>query len=224
MNFNGLITLNMTIKKEERGFVHVIDNTFPKKIYTSFLTVVLILLSFSAQAQFQAPEIEKVTEDRRAWFNETFKDIKWTGRGLYNETKLDDRQTNEIRARLQAEYGDPTQTLQDLIDQENFRPGKAIQFEYWFTVDDSIPMMVLDWDGPFGKGLTFVGASQYIDLMPQIKRTFARKLMSVEKLGNYQDYFYSPEREQWFNVAYQDGKYKTKEIESPEGMKINFDY
>ena len=194
-----------------------------KWVFSFFVTLLLMLTTLTARAQFEAPEIQKVSEDRRAWFMDKFQAIKWTGRGLYDETELDDQQTNEIRARLQAQYGDPTQTIEDLIDQESFRPGKAIQFEYWFTVNDSIPMMVLDWDGPFGSGLTFVGASRYIDLMPQVKRTFARELLGIKELGNYQDYFYSPEREQWFNVKYQEGQYTTKEISSPDGMTIDFD-
>lgn len=195
-----------------------------KGLLTFLLALFIILGSQSAFAQFQEPEFEKVTEDRREWFMERFKDVKWTGRGLYNETALDDVQTNEIRARLQTAFGDPTKTLEDLINTEGFRPGQAIQFEYWFTVDDSIPMMVLDVDGPFTSGLVFGGASRYIDLMPQIKRAFAQKLMELNSLDNYQDYFYSPEREQWFNVLHKNGKYKTVKIESPEGMTIDFDY
>jgi len=183
----------------------------------------LSLISVTAFAQFEAPQFDKVTHSKRAWFNHKFKDIKWTGQGLYGKTKLDDRQTNELRARLQTAFGDPTQTLEDLIDEDNFRPGKAIEFEYWFTVDDSIPMMVLDVDGPFGRGLVFGGASKYIDLMPQIKRTFSKKLMSQDSLDNYQDYFYSPERKQWFNVMYRNGKYKNEKIDSPPGMTIEFD-
>lgn len=197
---------------------------FLKHVITFCITLFITFLFQSVYAQFEAPEFEKVTQENRAQFSERFEDIKWTGRGLYQSTKLDDRQANEIRARLQAAFGDPTQTLEDLIDQDNFRPGKAIQFEYWFTVDDSIPMMVLDWDGPFGSGLTFAGASKYIDLMPQIKRAFSQKLMSVDTLGNYEDYFYSPEREQWFRVSYQNGEYKTKEIDSPDGMNIDYGY
>lgn len=193
-----------------------------KKALTCFLILFLALSSSSVFAQFSEPEFEKVSEDQRSWFQNKFENVKWTGQGLYDETNLDDRQTNEIRARLQSVYGDPTQTLEDLIDQENFRPGMAIQFEYWFTVDDSIPMMVLDVDGPFSSGLVFGGASKYIDLMPQIKRTFAQKLMETESLDSYQDYFYSPERQQWFNVVYKDGQYKTTEIESPDGMNISF--
>lgn len=193
-----------------------------KKTLTCFLILFLALSSSSAFAQFSEPEFEKVNEDQRTWFQNKFENVKWTGQGLYDDTDLDDRQTNEIRARLQSVYGDPTQTLEDLIDQEDFRPGMAIQFEYWFTVDDSIPMMVLDVDGPFSNGLVFGGASKYIDLMPQIKRTFSQKLLKAESLDSYQDYFYSPERQQWFNVVYENGQYKTTEIESPDGMNISF--
>lgn len=198
--------------------------TIKKGLATFVLTLFLSSLSFSAFAQFNVPQIKKVTKDKRAWFMKKFKDIKWTGRGLYGKTKIDDRQTNELRARLQAAFGDPTQKLKDLIDQKDFRPAKAIEFEYWFTVDDSIPLMVLDIDGPFGKGLTYGGASRYIDLMPQIKRAFSKKLMSLDSLGDYQDYFYSPERKQWFDVAYKGGRYKTKKIDSPDGMTIDFDH
>lgn len=187
-------------------------------ILTGLLTFFLTFISFSAYAQFAVPEFEKVANQTDAEF---FGNISLTGRGLYQNTELDDLQTNEIRARLQAAFGDPTRKLEDLINKDDFRPGKAIQFEYWFTVDDSIPMVVLDWDGPFGSGLTFGGASKYVDLMPQIKREFVKKLMSVDTLGNYKDYFYSPEREQWYIVKYEDGSYKTMEIESPKGMSIS---
>lgn len=201
------------------------SNQYPlrKRFFSIILAIFFILSSSAAFAQFEEPEFEKITEDRRTWFMSNFEDVNWTGRGLYNETKLDDVQTNEIRARLQTAFGDPTKKLEDLINQNGFRPGKAIQFEYWFTVNDSIPMMVLDIDGPFTSGLVFGGASRYIDLMPQIKRSFARKLMELDSLDEYQDYYYSPEREQWFKVGYQNGSYKTSEISSPKGMNISFE-
>lgn len=188
--------------------------------------IIILLFSFTGTvwAQFEEPEIEKVTHEQRQEFLKRFDDIKWTGQGLNRETTIDKVQTKELRARLQARYGNPTQKLEDLINRNDFRPGMAIQFEYWFTVDDSIPMMVLDIDGPFGQGLVFGGASRYIDLMPQIKRTFAEKLTSVDNLAEFQDYFYSPEREQWYDVRYENGEFVTREIEAPEGMKIEYDY
>jgi len=192
-----------------------------KTVVTGIVIILLSLTSLPAFAQFEAAEFEKITKENRAQFERETQDISLTGQGLYEDTKLDDRQTNEIRARLQAIFGDPTQTLEDLINKENFRPGKAIQFEYWFMVNDSIPLMVLDWNGPFGSGLTYGGASKYVDLMPQIKREFVRKLMSIEEFGEYKDYFYSPEKEQWYIVKYEDGKFRNEEIDSPAGMNID---
>lgn len=190
----------------------------------TFASVLFFTAICSAFAQFEEPEIKKVGIDlqERRQFQQRFSDIKWTGQGLYQETAIDKLQTSEVRARLQARYGDPTQTLEDLINSKNFRLAEAIEFEYWFTVDDSIPLMVLDVDGPFGDGLVFGGASRYVDLMPQIKRTLSQKLMSVESLAEYQDYFYSPERRQWFDVRYENGEYVTKEIDAPDGMKVDF--
>ncbi len=198
------------------GFLRTKIST-TKSLAAFILTLFFLLFSFSAHAQFEAPEFEKLSKGEQI---RTFGNINLTGQGLYQSTKIDDLQTNEIRARLQAAFGDPTRTLRDLINTAGFRPGKAIQFEYWFAVDDSIPMVVLDWDGPFGSGLTFGGSSKYVDLMPQIKRAFEKKLMSVDTLGNYQDYFYSPERQQWYMVKYEDGSFTTSKIESPDDMSV----
>ncbi|HLR25368.1 MAG TPA: hypothetical protein VK112_05840 [Fodinibius sp.] len=187
-----------------------------------FLGGLLTLASLSSYAQFEKPEIEKISTDRTAWFMSQFGDINWTGAGFYDDVAMDTRQTNEIRARLQKVYGDPTKTIENLINTKSFRPAKAIQFEYWFVINDSIPMMVLDIDGPFGRGLVYAGASKYIDLMPQIKRTFSKEIMKFdrENLANYQDYYYSPERGgQWFQVKYDNGNLRTSEISRPAGMR-----
>ncbi len=190
------------------------------------LVLLLILVGFTAlpaQGQFKEPEFEKMSKDQWAWFMNKFDNIKWTGQGLYRKTDIDHMSTDTLRALLQATFGDPTKTIEDLVNTKSFRPGKAIQFEYWFTVDDSIPMMVLDIDGPFGRGLVYAGASRYIDLMPQVKRTFTQKLLEQEP-AEYSDYFYSPEEQQWFRVSYKNGVYKKDEIDSPPGMTIDFDY
>lgn len=198
--------------------------TMKKQLFSLLFAVLIIFASVPAYGQFSEPEFEKMTKDQWGWFMNKFDDVKLTGQGLYDKMEIDGLETREVRARLEALYGEPTKTIEDLIGRENFRPGEAIQFEYWFTVDDSIPLMVLDIDGPFGQGLVYGGASRYIDLMPQIKRTFSQKLMEVENPAEYSDYFYSPERDQWFLVTYENGTYSTEEIESPEGMTIDFGY
>ncbi|HKL18245.1 MAG TPA: hypothetical protein VJ905_04730 [Halalkalibaculum sp.] len=197
-----------------------------KRLLTLVIIIGLAVLGITSQsvAQFSEPEFEKVTEEKWGWFMNKISDVKLTGQGLYDKQGIDSMETSKIRARLQAAFGEPTKTLEDLINGPKFRPGEAIQFEYWFTVDDSIPFMILDVDGPFGEGLVYGGASKYIDLMPQIKRTFSRKLMEIDNPAPFQDYFYSPEREQWFKVTYKNGEYNTRKIDSPDGMTINFRY
>ncbi len=181
-----------------------------------FLLLFVFVFTFQAYAQFEEPDIKKVEKQDRASFQQKFGDINWTGQGLYNPTTIDRIPTIELRSRLQAVYGDPTQGIGDLINQNDYRPGKAVQFEYWFIIDGEIPMMILDLDGPFEDGLVYVGASRYIDLMPQIKRTFTRKLMNEgDSLASYSDYFYSPERDQWYLVRYQDGEFEREVIDRP---------
>lgn len=194
------------------------------KIRYRFFLVGLFLLSFvgAAQAQFEEPEFRKITnEERAAFIRNHINTMKQTGKGLYNDDRLDDIPTSELRARLQAVFGAPTQTIGDMLKKPNFRPGMAIQFEYWFVVDGKIPLIVLDSKGPFGHELVYSGASRYIDLMPQIMRTFSQKLMEA-KPAEFQDYYYSADKEKWYDVRYQNGEYITEEIDSPPGMTYSY--
>lgn len=181
------------------------------------LVTLFVIGTFSlAFAQFEDPEIKKVAPSEKNEFQERFDDIKWTGQGLYNPTTIDRIPTIELRSRLQAVFGEPTQTIGDLINEQNFRPGKAIQFEYWFIIDGQMPLMILDLDGPFENGLVYVGASRFIDLMPQVKRTLNRLLMSDDgDPEEFEDYFYSPERQQWYLVQYKDGEFQRDTIDRP---------
>jgi len=186
---------------------------------SAFLVAFFLSVAFTLRAQtlptFAEPVIEKVENAGKAAFEQRFADIIMTGSGFQGGTVVDQLPTSEIRSRLQAVFGDPTVTLDDFIGMENVRPGNSVQFEYWFVVNDSIPMIVLDTDGPFTRGLVYAGSIEYIDFMPEIKRTFSGKLMGVNRPGNFEDVFYSPERRKWFRITYRDGEYTTDEINRP---------
>lgn len=188
-----------------------------------FVSLILLLILYAPEAigQFEIPEFEKITIEQVNSFDQRFGDISWTGQGLNQTTEIDGLPTAEIRARLQARFGAPTLRIDDLVNKSGFRLGHAIQFEYRFIINDEIPLMILDVFGPFGRGLSYTGASRYIDLMPQIKRTLSRMLMEVDTPGNYSDYYYSTERGKWFEVSFENGNAVTKQIDPPEGMSIN---
>lgn len=179
----------------------------------------MVLLTSSAQAQFEEPVIKKVENQNAEQFQEQFADIKWTGQG-FNFNSLDRMPAIEIRARLESVYGEPTKTIENVMGDGKFRAGKAIQFEYWFIVNGEIPMMVLDLDGPFADGLVYVGASRYVDLMPEVKRTLTRDVTEANP-KEYSDYFFSPEREQWYKVTYENGIYSKTEIDPPTHFRTN---
>lgn len=167
----------------------------------------------------QEPEIVKVDHADRRVFERDFRDVLWTGAGLEATTVIDRIPTREIRARLQKVYGDPTQKLKHLYGQDGFRPGHYIQFEYWFVIDDNIPMMALDIDGPFGNGLVFIGASRYVDLMPEIKRTFARRLMEIDELAEYEDHYFEIDSRQWYLVSYRNGEFSNDRVSRPSTLR-----
>ncbi len=165
------------------------------------------------------PEIVKVPGSERARFQRQFRNVQWTGAGFEGSTVIDRIPTRELRARLQKVFGDPSQKLKDLIGGSDFRPGHYIQFEYWFVVNDEIPMMVLDIDGPFGNGLVFAGDSRYVDLMPEIKRTLSGKLMGISELGEYEDHYFDINNDQWYLVSYNNGTFTNEKISRPRTLR-----
>lgn len=191
-----------------------------RKLFT-VLVLLLTVVSAPALAQFEVPEFEKMSTEEADSFDRRFSHINWTGQGMNQATGIDDLPTTELRARLQARFGEPTYTIGELVGKANFRLGMAIQFEYRFVVNDSIPLIILDVFGPFGRGLSYTSASRYIDLMPQIKRSFSQMLMEVDTPGNFHDYYYSADKRQWFEVVFQNGEASTRQIDSPEGIAID---
>lgn len=164
---------------------------------------------------FAAPEFKKVELVDADEFERRFHATQWTGQGFQGRTAIDVLPAMELRARLQKVFGNPTKRLEDLITKPNFRLGEAIQYEYWFVINDSIPLMILDIDGPFATGLVYAGPVAYMDFMPEIKRALSTKIMQAERLAEFTDIFYSPERNQWFEISYKDGEFETKEISRP---------
>lgn len=184
-----------------------------------WILLIPVIASQKTQAQeydpFSLPEFVKIELVDANEFQQRFRTTQWTGQGFQGRTAIDQIPAVELRARLQTVFGNPTKRLEDLITRPNFRPGEAIQYEYWFVINETIPLMILDIDGPFANGLVYAGPAAFIDYMPEIKRTLSAKLMEVNRFDEFTDIFYSPERNQWFEVQYKDGEFNTKEISRP---------
>lgn len=186
-------------------------------------------LSGVAHAQesafLKATTFRKIEKEDLPSFFRKYNTNNLTGRGLQINQTIDNIPTMEVRARMQAAFGHPTKTVIDVMKEANFRPAKYIQFEYWFEVNDSIPMVILDVSGPFTTGLTYGGLNRYVDLMPEIKREFNRALMGVKTLGEFADYYYAmDERDKakkvdipdgWYLVQYKNGTFSYDRTTAP---------
>ena len=140
-----------------------------------------------ASPRFPIDDVRAVHRLERGWFKDEHGGTDWSFLGASTHlTFFDTTYTRELRARLQAQFGDPTQTLADLPDTS--RIGEA-QFEYWFVVNDSIPVRVSDANGPRDRGLIVATESRLRDRLPALRRALLRPLRQPKR-GPYVDYYY----------------------------------
>jgi len=197
-----------------------------KKLFKIFFLAIFCVTVISTAGLAQTStkldtvKIRVIGPDSTGWYMKRFDDLHWDSDGFTDRVELDGRQTNEIRARLQKVYGEPTRTLEDNIRLFGLNVNTAIQFEYWFVVNDSIPLMVIDVGGPFFEGLAYSIARGHRGQMHEIKKVLSDKLMSLgrDELANYADYYYSINHRQWYLVTHKDGLYRTNEISRPPSL------
>lgn len=144
-----------------------------------------------------------------------FGEALWTGTNAYVQSPLDTIATPEIRARLHSLYGAPTR-MPVARSRPAMNSGSAyVQFEYWFVVNDSIPVVIMDRDGPFGRGVVIVADEEHVGLFQIIVDDLAQRLSRVTRLMPYVDYYQSRERNAWFRTGYDGEAYYILETERP---------
>lgn len=147
-----------------------------------------------------------------SWFEETFKDTRWSYLGSNDLAAYDTTFTRELRARMEEHFGAPTRTIADrsLDDQVEY-----IQFQYWFVLNDSIPMMVMDTNGPFERGVVVATDHVYRDILPDLKRGLLGPLMESRTRAPYVDYYYLEEQNLWFLTGFDGDHFFVNRISRP---------
>ncbi|MFB6099091.1 MAG: hypothetical protein ABEK84_08285 [Salinibacter sp.] len=124
---------------------------------------------------FPLHDVRPVRHLEQTWFRERFAETEWAFLGeTPRPTFFDTTRTLDLRARLQAQFGSPTRTLADKPLRKP--PGERPQFEYWFVVNDSIPVQVMDVRGPKGRGLIVAADQAYRDRLPALRRALLAPL------------------------------------------------
>ncbi len=151
----------------------------------------------------------------RPWFEKQFESTLWAYVGSNRITPLDTMFTRELRARLEARFGSPTRTLTEVDFHDNLRKEEYIEFEYWFVLNDSIPLIVMDVNGPFERGLVVAGDQRFRDHLLDIKHAFLEELVRSGERAPYVDYYYHTERGLWFRTGFDGQRYFLTQISRP---------
>ena len=142
---------------------------------------------------------DKVEPDAQGFFLERFRETYWQAvgpRGLL----VDTLETHALRGKLQAHFGRPTRNG-DAQRRYGYGGSEFIQFEYWFVVNDSIPVLALDLDGPFGRGLLIASDEEYESILQDLKADLSARIRD-ERPDPWLDYYHSFERGRWFKTGF----------------------
>lgn len=152
------------------------------------------------EPSFPLHDLRPVRRLERSWFQERFADTEWSFLGeTADYTFLDTTRTPDLRARLQTKFGAPTQTV---VDRSLEKPlGNRTQFEYWFVVNDSIPVQVTDVSGPKERGLIVAVDRAHRGRLRALRDTLLAPLSRTNR-APYVDYYYDARRERWYRTGY----------------------
>jgi hypothetical protein len=156
---------------------------------------------------FPIAEVRPVRHLERGWFRERYRAVDWSFLGAGTRlTVFDTTRTWDLRARLQAQFGDPTRTMAELYSEEWRRTPDStredpIQFEYWFVVNDSIPVRVTDVNGPTERGVIVSTDRRYRDRLVALRAALLRPLRDGPR-APYVDYYFERASRRWFRVGF----------------------
>ncbi|NNF58218.1 MAG: hypothetical protein HKN04_08240 [Rhodothermaceae bacterium] len=157
---------------------------------------------------------DKTAADEQGGFLAQYREAFWSS--ITTPTALDTMETLELRARLNGLFGAPTRNAA-AAEQEGYAGSEYVQFEYWLVVNDTIPLLVLDRDGPFGRGLLIAGDEPHRRVLPLVKRDLTERLLRARPTA-YVDYYHARERSQWYRTGYDGADYFVRESRRPRGL------
>jgi hypothetical protein len=196
----------------------------PEHVPSPSDTVTLWIARLSPYYEPPKP-VRKLTRKVETWqlvkrierhqYADRFDRVKWAYMGNNYITPLDTTHTQIIRAYMQARFGSPTRTLVELDFSRNLQREEYIQFEYWFILNDSIPMVVMDANGPFDRGVVVACDHRYRSILYTLRQSFLGALVGEEQPAPYVDYYYNYPARRWYRTGFDGREFFTDPIGQP---------
>lgn len=153
----------------------------------------------------------------RNWFEKQHAGTLWAYLGTESLLPIDTTLTRDLRARLEGYFGPPTQTITEVFGAPDTRDARDrfIQFEYWFVLNDSIPLLVMDVNGPLERGLVVSSDYRYRDILLHIRESFMEQFLRSDRRAPYIDYYYNPIESSWYYAGYDGERYFLERTKPP---------
>ncbi len=148
-------------------------------------------------------------------FQATFGEVPWSFLGNTFTASGDTIRTTRLRGALQARYGAPTRTLGDLGPDARLGSATAFQFEYWFAVNDTIPLLVSDVGGPRDRGLVVATHARLREWLP-VLRAWLLDDLAAARPEPWADYYYDPPARAWSVVGFDGFRIVERAIPRPD--------
>jgi len=149
-------------------------------------------------------------------YRDDFSRTKWSFTGSNSRAPLDTMKTADLRSRFEHHFGPPSITLAELGYPDTLQREQIIEFEYWFVLNDSINVIVMDVNGPWDRGVVLAADEQYRTELRVIKRTFLEQLVLDSNRKPFMDYYFNYDQRAWYLTGYDGASFFDERIQRPD--------
>lgn len=167
-----------------------------------------------AVGQLQKVRVQYIPPAARMRYHTLFSMVPWSFLGNERVMAIDTTRTWRLRSALQAAYGSPTRTVADLAG-TTLSFDNAFQFEYWFIVNDTIPLYVSDTGGPYDRGVLFAVPAPYREHTLDLREALLGAMLESGILAPFADYFFEPETRRWYLAEFTGRRIRVRGIAPP---------
>jgi len=165
---------------------------------------------------FGITSMRLITKLESPAYEKMFADAEWSFVGSSSRSSIDTLKTADIRSRLEHRYGPPTRTLVESGYPDSLKREEVVEFEYWFLANGSIPVIILDVNGPWDRGIVLAAEMKYRDKLSLIKKSILQQLSMSPNRKQFIDYYYNFDQRTWYVSGFDGASFFDVRIKRPD--------
>lgn len=145
-----------------------------------------------------------------------FAEADWSFMGSSSRSAIDTMKTADIRSRLEFHYGAPTRTLSEIGYPDSLRREDVVEFEYWFLANGEIPVIIMDVNGPWDRGIVLAAEMKFRSKLDLIKKSILEQLSKQPSRKQFIEYYYNFDQRTWYLTGFDGVQFFDRPIRRPD--------